>query len=339
MKIINAMFGCGQGGIEQALVDYCEALRLVGHEPVAIIHPEAAICDALKARNLPFHTLPNAGAWDPLAILRLRSLLARLNPDICIAHGNRAVSLLQKAKAPRIVGVMHNYKIKTGKLRFVFHPTQDLLRHAQGAGAAGASFYHIPNLVRVSARFPERHWHTPPVIGAMGRFVTKKGFDLFIEALALLHERGVVFHAVLAGDGEEAPRLKNLAQAKGLDGVLHFAGWVADPAAFFGGIDVFCLPSRHEPFGIVLLEAMAEGLPVVAAASEGPSEILMNGTDGVLVKPDDAGALATELADMLRAPPRAELFARGAWQTVKTRYDLPVVAAKLDLALRAICAL
>jgi glycosyltransferase involved in cell wall biosynthesis len=339
MKIINAMFGCGRGGIEQALVDSCEALKLCGHEPVAIIHPKAAIREELQTRNVPFHALSNFGAWDAIAMLKLRRLLARLAPHASIAHGNRAVSLLHKANALRIVGVMHNYKIKTDPLRFVFYPTQDLLRHALAGGAAGKQFFHVPNLVRVPAQFTPRTWRAPPVIGAMGRFVTKKGFDLFIEALALLKARGVAFNAVLAGDGEEAGHLKKLAADKGLERVLRFPGWVEYRESFLDGIDLFCMPSHHEPFGIVLLEAMAHGLPVVATASEGPSEILTGGTDGMLVKKGDAAALADALAELLADRPRAELLARNAWQTVKTRYDLPVVAAKLDLALRAICAL
>src|SRR6202034_4671627 len=102
----------------------------------------------------------------------------------------------------------------------------------------------------------------------------------------------IPFKAVLAGEGEEEGALRDLAREKGLGEELRFAGWVTDKQAFFDSIDLFCLPSHHEPFGIVLLEAMAQGLPVVATASEGPSEILEAGEPGVLVPTNDAGALA-----------------------------------------------
>ncbi len=336
MKIVNAMFGCGLGGIEQALVDYSEALLLCGHEPVAIIHPKADVLRVLRARNIPFYTLPNAGVWDPIAILRLRGILSKINPDICIAHGNRAVGLLTRA-APRrrIVSVMHNYKIRSDHVDNVFYPTQDLLRHVQANGAKDKHLYLVPNMVRVPAEMPLRHWRNPPVIGAMGRFVAKKGFALFIEALALLKSRNIIFSAVLAGDGEEARALRELAAKKGLEGDLRFCGWAQDTKAFFDGVDIFCLPSYHEPFGIVLLEAMAQGLAVVATKSEGPSEIL-NTTNGVLVEKDNPALLADALAELLSDRLHAEQLAQGAYQSVKSQYDLAVVALKLDLALREI---
>lgn len=338
MKVVNAMFGCGLGGIEQALVDYCEALRLRGHEPVAIVHPEAEVRTALKLRAIPFYTLSNAGAWDPIAIFRLKGLIERIAPDVCIAHGNRAVSLLSRAVPKRrIVGAMHNYKINFGKLRFVFYPTQDLLHHVNKGEMEGKELYHVPNLVRLPEEIPERKWRDPPVIGAMGRFVAKKGFDLFIESLAVLKTRDIAFRAVIAGDGEEAEALKKLAAEKGLSDQLEFLGWAGDKQAFFDAIDLFCMPSHHEPFGIVLLEAMAQGLPVVATRSEGPSEIIHDGKDGVLVDKADPVLLADALTDMLAVPPRAQVLALGGYNTAKTYYDLPVVADKLDLALRALC--
>jgi glycosyltransferase involved in cell wall biosynthesis len=333
------MFGRGQGGIEQALVDYCEAQRFMGHEPVALVHPQAAVRALLAAKGIESRTLSNFGAWDPLAAFRLKGMLKALSPDICIAHGNRAVSLLKIARGRRIVAALHNYKIHTQGLRFAFYPTQDLLRHAQLEEVKGQHFYQVPNLVCAGASVPLRQWHTPPVIGAMGRFVAKKDFDVFIGALALLKARGLAFEALLAGDGEEASDLKKRAGAAGLEGCLSFPGWVEDKKTFFDAIDLFCMPSRHEPFGIVLLEAMAQGLPVVATDSEGPSEILRSGIDGILTPKGDAQALADALATLLADRQHAASLARNAFDTVKSHYDLPVVAHKLDLALTSLARL
>ncbi len=333
------MLGCGLGGIEQALIDYCEALMLTGHEVVAVVHPKAAIIPALQQHKISMHRLPNWGAWDPIAILRLRQMLSHIKPDACIAHGNRALSLLKTANAPRTIAVMHNYKIKCEGVRFVFYPTQDLLRHVNAKQLQNMDAYLIPNMVRVPAQSPQHSWRAPPVIGSMGRFVAKKGFDLFIEALALLKARNIPFRALLAGDGEETLALKQLAAAKGLESQLQFTGWVGDKKAFFDSIDVFCLPSHHEPFGIVLLEAMAHALPVVATRSEGPSEILQLDTDGILVPKENPQALGDALKTLLTEPEYALKAGRNAYITVKNRYDLPVIARQLDLALQALCRL
>ena len=231
------------------------------------------------------------GAWDPFAVTRLRELLWTLRPNASIAHGNRAVTLLGKAglggggsggtggRRKPLIGVLQNYKMHCAGLTAACHPTQDLKRYARTQGVADDDLYHVPDMVRVPAMPPRREWHTPPVIGAMGRFVAKKGFEMFIAALTRLAAQGVAFRAVLAGDGDEAAALRRLAAESGLADLLSFPGWADDKQAFFDGIDLFCLPSHHEPFGIVLLEAMAQALPVVTTASEGPSEIVHDGVD------------------------------------------------------------
>src|SRR5271170_3493516 len=112
MRIVNAMFGRGRGGLEQVFLDYCEALLAAGHEAVALIHPEAAIRPALERRRIAFQAIANRNAWDPIATLRLRSWLNHVTPDATLAHGNRAISLLHLAGARPLIGVAANYTLK-----------------------------------------------------------------------------------------------------------------------------------------------------------------------------------------------------------------------------------
>jgi glycosyltransferase involved in cell wall biosynthesis len=339
MKIINAMLGRGQGGIEQAFVDYHDALVLAGHEVHAVIHPDSAARIVLEARKIPFHTLPNWGAWDAIAVLRLEKLLRKVKPDVSIAHGNRAISLLQWAGVKKLIAPLHNYKIKCRGLSAVISPTKDLTRYAQNCGVPAARIFPVPNLVRVPIQAAERQPHTPPVIGSMGRFVPKKGFDIFINALAILKEKNIPFKAVLAGGGEEAAALQSLAALKGLGPQLAFTGWAENKEAFFNQLDMFCLPSHHEPFGIVLLEAMAYKLPVITTNSEGPSEIIEHRINGLITPRGDAQSLADAFAALIKDREHARLLAKHAYDTVRGSYDLPIVSAKLDLALKSIAAL
>jgi len=334
MKIVNAMFGCGLGGIEQAIVDYSDALLRTGHEVHTVIHPKAKIRSALEKLPVSLHALPNFGAWDPIAILRLRNLLHKIKPDASIAHGNRAVSLLKHAATGPVIGVTHNYKIKCEGLSAIFCPTLDLTCYAEAEGVSEENIYLVPNMVRMPKICNERTRRTPPVIGSMGRFVAKKGFDVFIEALAIMKSHNITFKAVLAGEGKEMESLKALVAQHGLTDMVSLPGWAKDKQAFFDAIDIFCLPSHHEPFGIVLLEAMAEGLPVLSTDSEGPSEIIHNNFDGIIVPKALAGGLIALLSD----PDRARKLGRNAYDNVRDNYDVPVVSAKLDLALRDITA-
>jgi glycosyltransferase involved in cell wall biosynthesis len=333
MRIVNAMFGCRLGGLEQVFLDYCEALALAGHEVHALIHPRAAVRAVLERRETRFHAVSNLNAFDPLAMLRLRLWLGKVRSDVTIAHGNRAVSLLKGAFVRPLIGVAQNYQLKCRGLDAVLCATEDLRRHCRSL--ADVRLCLIPNAVHALPALPARLWRDPPVIGAMGRFVAKKGFDVLIEALRLLVAAGVPFRAVLAGDGVEKGALRRLATHSGLEQHLEFPGWENDKQRFFGSIDIFCLPSLHEPFGVVLLEAMAHGLPVIATDSEGPSEIIAHQCDGVIVPKGNAVALAEALALILRDPSAARQIGGQAYETVRRKYDLPLLSARLDHAVRA----
>lgn len=336
LRVLNIMLGRGLGGLEQALLDYAVALTQRGHEVHSVMHPNAALRPALEARVGAPHTLSQAGAWDPLAAARLRLLLRRLRPDISIAHGNRAVSMLRLAGAAPIGAVLANYKIDCAGLAAAFCPTLDLKRHAVAQGMAASCAYHIPYMVDVPPAPPRRGMQAPPVIGTMGRFVAKKGFDVFLAALDRLRSNGVPFRAVLAGDGAGRGSLERLAADNGVRDVLSFPGWVTDKASFFAGIDLFCLPSHHEPFGIVLIEAMAHAVPIVATDSEGPVEILRDSFDGLIVPRGDAERMAQALGTLMADPARAGRLGACAYRQVLLRYDVPRVGEQLDHAVHEI---
>ena len=274
MRIVNAMFGRGRGGLEQVFLDYCEALTFGGHEVLALIHPRAAIRLALERRGLAFHSLDNFGAWDPVAMLRLHSWLKQQAPDAVIAHGNRAISLLQGAGARPLVGVAANYTLKGAGLDAILCATEDLVRHCRSRGFDPDRINLIPHMVAGAGKpaaaclaSAARHRRDGPLCRQEGLRRADRGPGAAGRALSR-HCRG---------DGAETAALTELTHRHGLGDRIAFPGWQDDTAAFFDSIDVFCLPSLHEPFGIVLLEAMAQALPVIATDSEGPSEILHDG--------------------------------------------------------------
>jgi glycosyltransferase involved in cell wall biosynthesis len=341
MHIVQLMFGRGLGGIEQAFIDYCDGLHGRGHRVTAIIHPGAQIKKSLLALGIEAVTLRNMGAWDYFAAWRLRSKLRALNPDVIISHSNRGMSLAHKAIKGeyKLVGVAHNYNTRRlNHADAVFAITHDLMRVLGEQGIRLERIFHIPNMVRCHG-LPRRLPGGPlPLIAAMGRFVKKKGFEVFIDALAILHERGYRFQAVLGGCGEEEAALKKRAKSAGLKGILSFPGWIEDKKEFYSRADIFCLPSLHEPFGIVLLEAFMYGAPVIATDSEGPRDIITANYDALIVPKGDAAALALALASLLDNPKRAEDLAANGFAKVKTRYTIESVAEQIEKALNVIVA-
>ena len=164
----------------------------------------------------------------------------------------------------------------------------------------------------------------------LGRPEPRKGLEVLLRALPLLRRDVPTAHVVIAGDGTPAQwnRYRELADALGIAPAVSFVGRVSesDKSALFSRATVYVSPATGgESQGIVLLEAMAEGVPVVGSDIAGYRTVITSGSDGLLVRPNDPAALAqgvvrvirdTELAGRLRASARA---------TVKREYDWRVV--------------
>ena len=170
----------------------------------------------------------------------------------------------------------------------------------------------------------------------MGRFVPKKGFDVFLAALALLKAQGRAFRAVLAGAGDLEAALKRQAAALGLDDVLSFPGWVHDKAAFFAGIDLFAFPSSHDVCPVVLLEAFLYAKPVVLTDCPGPREISADGVDSLLFPIGDAPALAARIARMLDEPGLAERLGAAAQAKILAEHTFEQAGARLEAIVRQV---
>jgi glycosyltransferase involved in cell wall biosynthesis len=339
MKVLNIMFGRARGGLEQAAIDYAEALRHASIHTLNITSPHAWVNPQLDALGLPHVSLQQFGNWDPFASMKLRAIATAEGADVAICHGNRALRIALRAfrhTPVRVVAVTHNYSIAAiAKADAAMTITRDLALEAELAGIPREAVFHIPNMVRIpeNARAHTLYQHVP-VFGAMGRFVRKKGFDVYLEAIAELNKRGLRFQAILGGAGEEEAHLHALAESLGITHTLRFSGWVESKEAFFQNIDFFVLPSHHEPFGIVLIEAMAHGIPSISTASEGPSEIIHHERDGLLVAKNDPVALADAMERFIREHTLAAGIANHGLQTVIERYSMDAMARRLGNALQ-----
>lgn len=341
MRIANIMFGRDLGGIEQAFLDYNDALSMAGHEVLAVTHPLAQINPKITG-DVRYRALHNFGKWDFISAFKLKRILKEFKPQATITHGNRALLLAHKAKKHTglHIGLTHNYNLKHfQKLDVVFAITKDLKNTIVSNGIPLTRVVRIPNMVRLpepAITRAEKPVDQPIVIGAMGRFVAKKGFDHLIDAAARL---GALtrhpFKIVIAGDGEEQSALMKRVKKHKLQDKVEFIGWVEDKKSFFTNCDLFCLPSLHEPFGIVLLEAMAHSTPVVSYTSEGPSEIFTQHPEaGVMVANGDVGALADTLARLIANPAQRKFLSQRARIAVEQEYSIPVVSKRIDDALK-----
>jgi glycosyltransferase involved in cell wall biosynthesis len=166
----------------------------------------------------------------------------------------------------------------------------------------------------------------------VGFFSPEKGPELLFDAWLRMRDSvpptGVLFVGETDAQYHEvdkgiATRIRERAAELGLEGRIRFTGAMPDVTAAYRAADVFAMPSSREAFGMVLVEAMASGLPVVASRIDGVTdEIVADGSTGHLVPPGDADALAAVLASLLRNPGAARLLGRHAREAVAGRYGL-----------------
>jgi glycosyltransferase involved in cell wall biosynthesis len=151
----------------------------------------------------------------------------------------------------------------------------------------------------------------------------KKGIDVLLQAFSLLQKVAPLLTLVLVGDGHLRSDLETLAKTLGISNKVKFLGRKGRPevAKLILHCEIFVLPSRAEPFGIVLIEAMACRKPVVATMVGGIPEIVENGKNGILVEPDNPKALAEALIAMLQDQDLRSSLATNGYFTVQRSFS------------------
>lgn len=285
MKITQLMLTKGFGGAERYFVDLSTILVEDGHELQVICHRDfQEINRLIDMAGITVRSFSIAGWWDRIALKKMRIAVDQFEPHIVHAHLARGAYMagkLCKANNIPLVVKTHNYvDLKYYKKVDVFiTTTRDQQAYLVQEGIPSNKIKVIPNFSRLPAvETVATKVKEPVVIASCGRMVKKKGFHILIKALKKVIESGTMVTLCLGGDGEEKQSLQNLSKALGLDRHVEFCGWVDSVGDFLENADIFVLPSLDEPFGIVVLEAMAKGKPIVATQTQGPSEILSSET-------------------------------------------------------------
>ena len=188
---------------------------------------------------------------------------------------------------------------------------------AEGLGPATV----VPNAVRPR---PERSRRSDvPLVTYAGRLARSKGVDVLIDAFARVCAVVTDARLLIAGDGPELASLRSMARAAGVYDRVEFSGHLARPEMEerLEVSWVHVVPSRwEEPFGNVVTESMARGVPVIGSAVGGIPEVLRDGADGVLVPPDDVQALADAIESLVTSPERADRMGRSAHARAHTSF-------------------
>jgi glycosyltransferase involved in cell wall biosynthesis len=368
MRILFLSTSMGMGGADSQLLTAAQVLSRRGHR-VLIVSLTPLGPMGLEAHSAGIHTESLAmprGFPDPRGLVRLVRLVRAWRPDVVhshMVHANlmaRALRLL--APVPALVSTIHNI-YEGGRLRMMaYRLTNSLVDHMTIVSQAAADRFIADRIVpkellRVvpNGVDTERFRTLPPGtreslrrslgIGseftwlAVGRFEVAKDYPNMLRAFARLREQQPDAVLLLVGRGSLQVETEALARELGLGGAVRFLGVRSDVPAVMAMADGYVMSSAWEGMPMVLLEAAAAGLPIVATRVGGNQEVVIDGETGFLTPPRDSEALAAAMK-RLGELPEAQRRSMGerAREHIRGHYGLDRVAERWEELYREVLA-
>lgn len=322
-RVLHVVKVAGISGAENHLLLLLPALAERGFEVgVVMLHegePGATEFAArLEAGGVPVEPVRLSRTMDPRVFSRILRRLRRERPEILHTHlvhaDFHALPAGRLARVPVLVSTKHGFNaFRDGKAFAAADRAVGALADVQIAISAGLARYLAESEGFDAASFEIVHYgivagpEPPPLPGAprlavVGRLIPIKGHDVLFRALAGARERVPGLTLEIAGEGPLEPELRATAARLGLGDAVQFLGRVAPATPVLERAEVIVVPSFGEGFGLVALEAMERGRPVIASAVGGLPEIVDDGRTGLLVAPGDAAALADAIVALADKP-------------------------------------
>ena len=308
------------GGAERHVVGLARSLLERGHTvsiacstggPLATeAHDAGVIVETLGDRLIKRQSDPAYREW-------LRHLTLRLRPDLVHAHMHAsAVAAAQALIDTRVPFIVTEHSEGTWRDAAAWAEAASTYRRAQGIVAVSARIAqriaaaatNVPRihvirnaleLAGLPQRTLQRRFRRRQLVGVIARLVPEKGVDVFVRAAAKVAAAVPQTCFVVVGDGPERRALQHLATDLGIRERIGFVGAREESMSVLQRLDLLCVPSRSEGTPLVVLEAMAAGTPIVAAAAGGIPEQVRDRREALLVTPDDPDALAAATVRLL----------------------------------------
>ena len=318
-RIIHLIGQLGRGGAEKQLFGLAAALQKRGwRQSIVAFSPSGVWADRFREAAIPLFVVPRSPI-KPWRFWQLLRLARRLKPRVIVSWSEHVAVyadwLFAIGPVARVISVRCDLtkrngtgvpKQRLGLLRRALeradHVVSNSRRNLDALGELGVRLPPAEVIYNIVAEgktpFPPRTVEVPRIV-AVGSLFPLKSYDVLIEAVAILAANATRCELLLAGRGGERPRLEALANQLGVAERVKFLGEVDDVPGLLRTAEVFAHPAITEGLSNAILEALAEGLPVVACAVGGTPEIIEDGQNGLLVPVRQPQALARAIGSLL----------------------------------------
>lgn len=320
------------GGTEKVYIDYAKMLSAEGHKVINITSFNTT-ANKLFAPN--YRVLFNRKNLHPIGHLTILLLALYYRPKLIICHETSALrlsSLARKWLKIPVMAIVHIYFYNSLKRSdYVGAISQDIKSYLIKNGIEQEKLFLVGNTTEITRQYDQQTLFGKKdiILGGMGRLVVEKGFHYLIDTISILRNQGYNARLILGGTGKELDNLTAQVKSLGLENAVKFMGWVENKQEFFDQIDIFCLPSDREPFGLVILEAMNYSKPVIAVSEGGPKDIIQNKVNGLLVS-QSGESFAQAVQELIKTEGLAENLTSNARQTLETKYSPSVIGENLS---------
>jgi glycosyltransferase involved in cell wall biosynthesis len=344
------------GGQEVKTVAEAAALVKRGHSVTIVAQADSKILRQAKEVGLRHRSLEMPNSLWPPALWRLKRWIHQDRVDILHAHSGKdawiaGIAGRMPGRRPAILRTRHITNPIKHRAAYRWLPDYLVVitsamaeRFVNEHGVSRNKVVLLPPAVNVQ-RFDSlpdrktiRHELKLPenafLIGMVAEFRGEKDHPTLIRAFRRVYDQIPVARLLLVGEeGKKGERIRDLVKTEGLTGVVDFLGFRNDVPSLIKALDVFVLTSKREPFGLVLLEAMAAGTPVIATKVEGPLEIVEDGKTGLLFEPGNDAQLAQLLIQLHRNPAPQIVLNASKW--VRQNHDFNKSIDRLEEIYRA----
>lgn len=331
MRILHIMASKANGGAETYSTDMMESLHAAGVAELCVIARDSTNAPRLAAAGVPLACEVLDAPFDFWRRRRLQRLVEDFKPDLVHCWMRRAASLVPRLDVP-VIGWFGGYYDPShfARCSHFVGVTPGIVDHMVEKGVARARAHYVQTFPTIEdAPAIDRARHATPadatLLLTLSRLHEKKGLDVFLKALQRLPS----CIAWIAGDGPLEGELKALAETLGVSERVRFLGWRTERGALLKTADICVLPSRWEPFGTVMIEAWAAGTPLVAAASQGPSALIKDGNNGLLVPVDDVDALAGAIRRLIETPALRDHLVRQGSEDYRRNFTRQTVTQRM----------
>ena len=349
MRIIHLVSNKVWGGGEQYVLDLATEFASRGNDVAIVSRNINAVTHRFTDAGLPVTTMALKGDIDIISPIKLARLIGKEQPVVLHVHNFKDATTALRARTlsrnrnVRIVMTRHLVKAakrkslynKLDAMIFVSHLAKNEFMSTSPAIDAN-KITVIHNSIKQLPATTNNEQHKGLTLMFHGRLSPEKGIDVLLKAFAQAQIADARLIIVGSGNEEYVKELQAIADKAGISSKVTWAGHTSDIHPLIAKADIGVCPSRaRESFGLSVVEYMAHGKPVITTNNGAQPEYITDGKDGILIAPDDVGALASAITSLSDAEQR-QAIGKAAKATFDERLSFPIFIEKIEKVYKTI---